>query len=109
MKDKQELLHLSITQYGAESEGKLALLLDGFTTQAQVDHVIEQFNKFMKDQTFETAVAAIKAAEQANPIPVPEVEPEPTGDPTSVDPPKKSVFNTGIEVISSFFNRFKKN
>lgn len=53
MKDKQELLHLSITQYGAESEGKLALLLDGFTTQAQVDHVIEQFNKFMKDSAKE--------------------------------------------------------
>lgn len=52
-KKKVELLHLSITQYGSEKEGKLALLIDGFTNQAQVDHVIAQFNKFMKDTALE--------------------------------------------------------
>lgn len=50
---KPQLLNLTIAQFGSEAEGKLALLLDGFTTQAQVDFVMEQFNKFMRNNATE--------------------------------------------------------
>lgn len=46
---KPELLNLSITIAGTEEEGRLGILLEGFTTQAQVDFVMEQLNKFMSD------------------------------------------------------------
>lgn len=49
MSDKPELLHLNITQYGSDAEGKIALLIDGFSKQEQVDFVLAQFNKFMAD------------------------------------------------------------
>lgn len=48
---KPEMLNLKITVYGSEEEGKFAILMDGFSTQTQVDHVIEQFNKFMTDNS----------------------------------------------------------
>lgn len=44
---KIEMLNLQITVYG--EEGKLAILIDGFTKQSHVDHVIKQLNKFMTD------------------------------------------------------------
>lgn len=47
--DKPQLLNLKITQFGSEEEEKLAILLEGFTKQSEVDFVMEQFNKFMSD------------------------------------------------------------
>jgi hypothetical protein len=44
-----ELLNISISICGSEKVGKLALLLEGFTKQSQVDYVLEQLNKFMSD------------------------------------------------------------
>lgn len=44
-----ELLNLNISTYGSEVEGRIALVLEGFTKQSQVDFVMEQFNKFMSD------------------------------------------------------------
>lgn len=44
-----ELLNLQITVAGSDEQGKLAILLEGFTKQEQVDFVLEQFNKFMTD------------------------------------------------------------
>jgi len=49
MNKNAELLNLQITIAGSEAEGKLAIILEGFTTKQQVDHVLEQFNKFMSD------------------------------------------------------------
>ncbi len=46
MSEKPKLLNLEITVAG-EEPGPIAILLEGFTTQAQVDFVMEQFNKFM--------------------------------------------------------------
>lgn len=44
-----ELLNLQITLVGSEEEGKLAILMEGFTKKDQVDFIMEQFNKFMSD------------------------------------------------------------
>lgn len=53
MSEAPELLHLQIIQYGDEKEGQMALLLEGFTTQEQIDFVMEQFKKFMADVAVE--------------------------------------------------------
>lgn len=50
--EKHELLHLEIKQYG-NGEGKIALVIDGFTKQEHVDFVLAQFRKFMADAALE--------------------------------------------------------